>query len=256
MACVSPPELDDRALLTYIDGEARPDIVAHLERCSHCRERAHRLARLQGRLTSLLYRIECPSPLELGEYNLGILPAARMEAIAHHLDICPHCRREVAQLESYLAKLAPPPEPNPLEQVVEHVRVLVARLVSGGLPGPVALAPAYTGTRGDEPAATRVYQADNVRVIVETEADMERPGHSTVLGLVIGLEAVRGFEAHLWQTGRRVTTTSIDELGNFVIPGLLPGEYELILASPDLEIHIENVQLENAETRPQENQDQ
>jgi hypothetical protein len=183
-----------------------------------------------------------------------------MEAITHHLDKCLHCRREIAQLESYLAELAPPPEPSPLEQAVEHVRVLVAQLISGGLPGPIATGPAYAGlayggTRGDESGVPRVYKADDAQVIIEVEADIERPGHRTVLGLVIGLDNVRGFEAHLWQAGQRVTTTPVDELGNFVIPGLPPGEYELILASPELEIHIQNVRVGNAKIEPQEDKD-
>lgn len=265
MACVSPPEPSDQTLLTYIDDKATPDIVAHLERCSHCRERAYRLAHLQGRLTHLLYRIECPSPLELGEYHLQVLPAAQMEAIRHHLDQCLHCRREIAQLEGYLAKVAPIPQPGPLEQAVESVRVLVARLVSGGMPGPAAMVPAYAssalaspalaGTRGDESKMPFVYQADDAQVIIEIEADIERPDCKTVLGLVIGPDRVQGFAVHLWQAGQHVTTTSVDELGNFVIPGLLPGKYELILASPELEIHIQNVQVENSKIEPQDGKD-
>ena len=254
MACVSPPELDDRTLLIYIDGEATPDTVAHLERCSHCRERAHRLARLQRRLTRLLYRIDCPSPLELGEYHLGMLPAVQMEAIGHHLEECPHCRQEIAQLEGYLADLAPTLQPGPLEQAVERVRVLIARLVSGGMPGPMAMAPAYAGTRGDESGAPLVYQADDVQVIVEVEADAERPDRKTVLGLVVGLDEASDFKAHLWQAGQRVTTTAVDELCNFVLPGLLPGEYELVLAGPKLEIHVQRVQVGGMEGERQDDE--
>ena len=107
MACTSPPELNDRELLTYIDGEADREVVAHLERCPHCRERARRLARLQGRLTAQLYRVTCPSSQVLGEHQLGILPPVEAEAIARHVASCPHCAREVAQLGDYLNELAP-----------------------------------------------------------------------------------------------------------------------------------------------------
>jgi len=31
MACIAPPELDDTALLAYVDGEADPQVAAHLE---------------------------------------------------------------------------------------------------------------------------------------------------------------------------------------------------------------------------------
>lgn len=257
MTCVSPPELDDRTLLIYIDGEASADVAAHIERCPHCRERAQRLARLQGRMTAQLYRLDCPAPSELGEYHLGMLPAAEMEAIRRHLEECPHCRREVAQLEGYLANLAPDLaptlQPGPLEQAVERVRVWVARLVSGGtvgLPGQLAPAyagPVYAGMRGDEWTAPLVYQADEVQVIVEIEADAGRPDRKSVLGLVTGLDEASAFKAHLWQAGQRVTTEPVDELGNFVLPGLLPGAYELILAGSDLEIHVQQIQVGDVE---------
>jgi hypothetical protein len=251
MACVSPPELDDRTLLIYLDGQASADITAHIERCSYCRERAHRLAQLEGRLTTQLYRVTCPSPHELGEYHLDVLPDAQMDAIRQHLDECPHCRREVAQLEGYLAELAPTREPGPLQQVVERVRVVVARLAGGGSgggwPGQLALA----GVRGDESDVPLVYQAGETQVIVEIETDAERPDRKTVLGLVIGPEPESLLQAHLWHASQRVATAPVDELGNFVLPGLLPGAYELILAGPDLEIHIQHVQVGNMQAGDQ-----
>jgi hypothetical protein len=190
-----------------------------------------------------------------------------MEAVGQHLNKCSHCRREIAQLEGYLAELAPTLEPGPLERVADRVRVLVARLVSGGsgggLPGQLAAAPAYAapahaGLRGDESGAPLVYQTDGVQVIVEIETDSERPDLITVLGLVLGLDETSraegprsegvGFEAHLWQGGQRVATTPVDELGNFILPALLPGTYELILAGFNLEIVIQDIPVSNVKT--------
>jgi len=182
-----------------------------------------------------------------------------MEAVRHHLDECPHCYREIAQLEGYLAELEPAPEPTLPERVADRIRVLVARLVSGGsgsgLPGQRVPAPAYAGLRGDGSKAPLVYRADDVQVCVEVEADAERPSRSTVLGLVIGLEETSGFEAYLYQAAQCVMTTSVDELGNFVLPDLPPGEYELILSSPDLEIHIQHIQVGDIEGQRREGED-
>ena len=85
MACISPPELGDTALLTFIDGEADSQVRAHVEQCAHCREKARRLARLQARLTGLLYRITCPTTAALGEFHLGILPSEEALAVDRHL---------------------------------------------------------------------------------------------------------------------------------------------------------------------------
>jgi hypothetical protein len=61
-----------------------------------------------------------------------------------------------------------------------------------------------------------------------------------LLGLVSGIEA-HGMEAHIWQDDRHITQVPVDELGNFVIPGLAPAGYVLILSGPDVEIHIQDL---------------
>jgi hypothetical protein len=246
MPCEFPPELDDRALLAYLDGEADRQVVAHLERCPHCRERATRLARLQSRLTSELYRLACPSTVELGEYHLGVLPPEQAEAVAQHVAECPHCSRELAQLEGYLAELAPALEPGPLERAGEQIRVLIARLLdrnSGRGPfGQPAVAPAYAGLRGDEEEPL-IYQAEDVQVVIQIQQDVERPERKTILGLVVGLGENQELEAHLWQAGQRITVAAVDELGNFVMSDVVSGSYELILSGPEVEIHVQALEI-------------
>src|SRR6185503_18641157 len=110
MNCISPPELEDYQLLAYLDGEANQGITSHLERCEYCHERANALARFQDRLKSRLYRVSCPSSLELGEYHLRLLPAPQMLLVAQHVRECPHCERELAQLQDFLSELMPTPE--------------------------------------------------------------------------------------------------------------------------------------------------
>jgi hypothetical protein len=249
MTCVSPPELNDRELLTYLDDEADHQVVAHLEQCPHCRERARHLAHLQDRLTARLYRLTCPSPHELGEYHLGVMPDDQAAAVAQHLAECPHCAGEVAQLKDYLAGLAPSLELGPLEriknQVKGRVRVLVARLVSGGPEGdPLgrsALAPAYAGIRG-EGEGLYIYQADDVQIAIEIQDDAEQPGHKTILGLTMGPETSEGL-AFLWRAEQRIAVVPVDKLGNFVIPALAPGSYELFLGGPEVEVHIQELQV-------------
>jgi hypothetical protein len=245
MACVSPPELNDRELLTYIDGEANQQVVAHLERCPHCCEKAHRLARLQHRLIAQLYRLTCPSSMELGEYDLGLLPREQAAAVARHLAECPHCIREVAQLRDYLTDLAPTLGLSPLERFREQIKVLVARLVSvgpgSGLLKQPALAPAYLGVRGEEEGSL-VYQADDIQVVIEVHEDVDQPDRRVLLGLVTEIEP-RELKVHLWQASQSIATVSVDELGNFAIPGLAPGSYELILSGPEVEIHIQALEI-------------
>lgn len=234
MTCTSPPELADRELLTFIDDQANHRVATHLERCSHCRDRARRLANLQGRLTAILYRFSCPPSLELGKYYLGLLAPTGAVAITQHLANCPHCTRETAQLESFMADLAPELALSSLErlkgQFRERVRVRVARPVLGDM------TPAFAGVRGDQEGPL-VYQADEVQVIIEIQDDGEQPGRKFLIGLVTGMDA-HDLQARLWRVDQPIATAPVDDLGNFVMLDLLPGNYVLTLSSPDREIHI------------------
>ena len=241
MNCVSPPELDDRQLMAYLDGVADNKVATHLERCPYCREKADHLARLQDRMTVRLYRLTCPSPTELGEYHLGLLSPAHATLVSQHLAECPHCTREVAQLKDYLRDLAPSVEFNPLERV----KVLVARLARGGRwsggTERAALAPAFAGLRGaqEEPY---VYQVDDVQIAIEVQDDPEHLDRKSLLGLVTGLDA-HGLTVHLWRAEQEAGTASVDEAGNFVISHLPPGSYELMLSGPEVEIHIQALEV-------------
>jgi len=223
--------------LSYLDGEVDLDVQAHIERCSHCRQRAVQLAALQGRLLAGLYRAVCPTPDELGEYHLDLLPADRAAAVAEHLTGCPHCTREMAQLRVFMADRVPAHEPGPLEQIREQVRVLVAQLVPAGS----GLAPAMAGIRGGE-GESRHYQADGVEVVIGVQPDAVQPGHSAVLGLVIGLES-NEIVAYLWRGHQQIATASLDELDSFVLPSIPPGSYDLVLSGPDLELVIQDLEI-------------
>jgi anti-sigma factor RsiW len=237
MTCVSPPELDDRELLTYIDAEAEPQVVAHLEQCEHCREKAHRLAHLQERLTNQLYRLTCPAPAELGEYHLDLLPPDRFAEVTSHLIDCPHCTQEMAQLKDFLGELTPDLAFSPLRRIRVLVAQLMGRASEMGMPGSPAPAPAYAGLRGED-EGPYVYQADGAQIIVEIQDDAGGQDRKVLLGLVTGVDP-QALQVHLWEADQLVTTATVDELGTFVIPNLAPGTYELMLSGPEMEIHIQ-----------------
>jgi len=237
MECITSPALDDIQILSYVEGEADDRIVAHIKECQFCSERANRWTFLQKRLRKQLYRVTCPTPVELGDYHLGMLPAPEVLVVAQHVRECPLCRRELAGLEGFLAELAPQPG------FLEPVNVLVASLINGrGLDQDhpeLASTPAFAGLRGEgeEPF---IYQADQVRVMIEVQDDVEQMGLKTLLGLVTGLES-NDFTVQVSQGGDEIATTSVDEIGNFIIPHLSPGHYKLILTGPNMEIHIRSL---------------
>lgn len=237
MACVRPPEVTEAELIAAIDGEADSATLAHLASCPHCAARARSIGQFQDHLRHTLFRQCCPPPETLGDYHFGLLKPARRRAIAAHLATCPHCTRELAELEAYLAELRPELEPG----LVERVRVLVARLISTGTGGVgLGLQPAYGGLRGNEEAGPALYEADGYQVSLMIDADLNHPGRQVILGLVTG-ESTTGMDVHLNVDGHLVRATAVDEAGNFVLDELEPGTYQLILRHPALEIKIEPV---------------
>jgi anti-sigma factor RsiW len=246
MTCIEPPELDDIQLLTYLDGDADRDVTRHLAKCPHCSAKAGRLHLIEARLTAALYRSSCPSPLVLGEYRLGRLARHEAAAITQHVAECPHCARELAQLQSFLADLVPALEPTLLVEAAERIRVLVARLV-GGLGGALSapqptLAPAYAGIRGEAASGPAFYEAGDVQVMLAAQPGAATAGRFELLGLLTGA-GLRGFTAHLWRDGGIVAIVPVDDGGNFTIPDLAPGAYDLVLSGPDSEIYIEQLKV-------------
>ncbi len=55
------------------------------------------------KLTSRLYRFDCPTPYDLGEYGLGLLAGDEKKAVEKHVSACPLCRKELAVQKEFLA---------------------------------------------------------------------------------------------------------------------------------------------------------
>ncbi len=243
LTCSLPPEPDDARLLAFLDGQPDEPTAAHLRDCPYCRGRAGRLERMEVVLRSLLYRMSCPSPLELGEYHLGILAAGQARAIGRHIAECPLCAREVAQLHSFLGEFAPVHAPSLAEQIVEQIDVVVARLVggiSGLLPTP-QLAPVLAGVRGSG-SGPAIYEAADVRVYITTQPATVGTDRRDLLGLLTGVGPA-GFGAYLWQGGRLIATALVDAGGNFVVHDLTAAQYELVLSGPGQEIYIDRLEI-------------
>jgi len=232
------PEPTNQELLAYLDGEATPQVVEHINQCPYCRERAEQLARFQDLLTTRLYRAACPTTVELGDYCLGLLPEERASETARHVAECPHCARELAQLREYLATLAPHSEPTPLEQV----KVLFAELVHGLRNAGRALQPAPAYALRGEASEPLLYQAGDAQISIEVQADTAHPGRRLLLGFVIGLPAA-GLQACLTQQDQPIATVPVDELGNLTISNLAPGTYQLVLRSPTAEVHFPDLEI-------------
>ena len=256
MASEFPAQLNDGQVLAYIDDTANNEtkrlVEAYLSDHPDFAQEIQQMSHLQETLIGALNRATSPSSLELGEYLLGLLPTARASEVEQAIATHPAIARETAALEAYWTMLTPDLDPPPesrgsmVSQAAGQVDILIAKLVnslSGHLTGgPTPALAGVRGTRGEQQEQL-TFEAGDAQIIVEIEEDTVHPEQRMILGLVIGLDAPKTFDAHLYCDGTLLQTVAVDELGNFIIPNISPALHELILSSGQspTEIHIQHV---------------
>lgn len=247
MKCCLPNTLRDEQLLAYLDSESTPTVAHHIEACPACQAQLTALAQREHRLTTAFYRLLCPSPLLLGEYQLKLLSTAEQATIADHLAQCPHCTEEVAQLQDFMAVVASDLAPVTPRRVplAEHLHVVVARLRDGlqnlGIEG--ALTPALMPVRGNEAVQQIFDTTDGLQIIIDSQGEEPTRQHRTLLGLIVGTPTPAALHVALWQDDRPIASTMVDALGNFVLTDLAPGVYTLFLSNAETAYQIEELHL-------------
>ena len=231
MKCITSPALENVEIAMYVDGEADEAVIAHIQQCPFCSERARQWILLQNSLRKQSYRIDCPTPMELGEYHLSYLPDPQKLVIARHLRECLLCSREVAMLEDFLSTLAPE------TGLLGAAKVLVARLLTGQN----KLAGALRG----ESRGPLTFEADGLVVLLDIQPAHD--GKVDILGQVAtdNQELWTGAVVELRRAEELQFSTEIDDLGAFRFEGAMPGAKELRILSRDRSLIIISI-IENS----------
>ena len=196
------------------------------------------MAHIDDSLKAALYRITCPDSATLGNFHLGLLPEDGATQISDHLAICPHCVREIEQLEVFLAETAVSLQPS----TVERIKVWIAkRIPSGGQTGSMLGTPAFAMRGGD--TGPLMYEAGDAQLSLEVQDDPEHPGRKSILGLILGV-ATESLEVKLLKQVVVETAVMLDSTGNFNLTNLPAGQYELIVSGPTIEIHVQALTIE------------
>lgn len=221
------------------------------------------LDQFEAELCAALWRFDCPPPDQLRELAVQSLSLVEAATLQQHVQICPHCRLEVAELQQLLAAEAtlyeepavqPPTSLGATLNTAVHFfrqsaaqltgeiaaqgRLLVATLLTNLTP----LAPAGVALRGAANDATRTYECAIGLVSMGIQPVNEQ--EYAVDGQLLLLEA--GSPAgHYRLTGRGaagpVSTGELDELGCFRLNAIPGGEYQLALHLAGTTILLPNI---------------
>ena len=236
--CANPPQLDDSALLLYLDGDATEEIGAHLETCSYCRSRMLKLNKFQNGLRTRFNRIDCPPSLTLGEYHRDLLDFETHRQITKHLSGCTKCKTELAQLTGFMEAVK---DPGQEPDLLHRVQLQIARFIGGSQPGEMATAP--VGIRGNLERVW-VFEAGDLQITLRGVVHGSPEGDYQVVGLITGKE-VSGWVTHLMRKGEIIASRKVENLGNFKFGGVRSGIYDLILERGNQEIHIQAVEIQS-----------
>ena len=213
--CVDPLELEEGELMAYVDGQESERVQAHLARCPHCVAQIAAYRHTAAVLRATLHRLSCPSPEQLGLYQLNLLPAEERLILARHVRECPHCARELEELArvgdrpSFLERL------HQAVGVIEAVLLPAHRLQTAPLRGPHS--------------ALQRFRAEGVDVHVSVQAGHSR-GARTVMGRLVPHDQASllapGLEAWLMR-GQEAWAAPVEAGGIFTFEEVEPGEYSI-----------------------------
>lgn len=248
--CCHSQALDDLALIAAIDGEASPEVMAHLRTCGCCAERAQEFAQLQGLLRKQFFRMFCPSTDDLVIHHQGLLPEARRAEIEAHLLDCSHCLRELRLLKQIASealsgrapppRLGVPPSAGPAPGAMAEPGALPASQTATALPPEV-----YGAPRAARYTDQYAFQADNLQITIDVHRVVGQLDRRVLVGVLSIDESRPSAGCYVSVYGapdhRLVSTAELDELGSFVLADLSAGPYRLLMHLPDRQIVIEAI---------------
>ncbi|MDX1417600.1 MAG: hypothetical protein R3293_25580 [Candidatus Promineifilaceae bacterium] len=206
-------------------------------------------------LKATLYRYDCPSNMELGEFELGLLETTeRGDEIAAHAAKCPHCLADLSQIRQYMAlplvdNFLADSAQEKKTPLLEKAKVVIIDLLSPPRDFQMnkQLQPALRGSQGD--METHVFQVESYVIALSAVKDISAWQKQQIIGDISAIvdndENFQRWSAYLWRDGKLLATTAINRDSHFVFDSVQFANrpHELILSGPKVEIHLQNLQM-------------
>jgi hypothetical protein len=236
-------DFHDSDLIAYLEGTATPDVVSRIENDPDALAEATLLRGFETALTAVLYRQHCPALDDLLQWQAGILAATAAQRVEQHVDTCPHCRTELAQLAAATPAEAPravrssqPAPPAWRTRLAQTGRDILAVL----RPMPLQPAAALRGTAARE----MLYHAGDYQVVLKIAPPLAAENVRQLEGQITGHDnpAVVPHGARvalIGDEGAAICDDTVDEFGYFALDNVESGEYTLRIETPPDTILIE-----------------
>lgn len=164
------PDSNDNRVTAAIDGEITPEIERLLAEDVEFAEEVRSARRFESKLKSALFRWDCPTPQQLGDYHLQLVSQADAAQIKTHVVHCIYCQAELRELIGFLAQDQPvtsAPKTEKTNWGLPRFGEILAQLLSP-LPQTSAV-----GLRGADDGP-KMLQADDITIFIETEQENDQ----------------------------------------------------------------------------------
>lgn len=244
LKCIQPDEIEDSDLVAYIDGEALPATIAHIEACAFCQQEVNQLLRVDLLLREAAYRENCPEPDELWLYTNGMLYSEKVQTLSLHIEECRYCQQDVQQLGTAVFNYDSPAQPADASATswLSSLRATGKEILQAIVQPP--LQPGIV-MRGEADESV-VYRVGSFQVVLSKEAAAPAAESWQIEGQLINEEepdALLNGTAIAWHGDEIVARTEVDEVGYFQFANLRSGQYNIylelaniLLSLPDLTI--------------------
>jgi len=243
----------DWELDAYADGETMPHVAAFFEQNPASQAAWLRQRKIEAPLSNALHRFDCPSPDTLRAYYWQELSKAESHRLENHLQTCPLCTAELAELQTFMQEDVPSPQNSwsqnlreRVQAVADQMRLVIATLVTPNAPqlATAALRSEPIPTQQGDAQTVLLFEADDTDISLLVQK--EHNGLLRLAGQLFTTELTPGSSCKLIPaTGEGVAVQAqIDDTGNFIVNQLPPGAYQLVVLLHDKSIVVPNLTLQ------------
>lgn len=228
--------LKDWELDMLLGGDGTPEQEAALVGNAENQARLQQLQKDEKTLFAHLFRTECPTPLELGEWFLKLVDAKSDQVIRSHLDICSHCEEELAAITAVV--LNPTFQGVPAKRGTGILKRIIMKLeeLLGDSQGQMALVP---GLRGNSWSSVCYAGGDYLLSLTKQQT----MSGGALIGSILATDLTG--HAALKQGTTVVYEVALTESATFSFDDINPGFYELVIATPDAELIVPELHIES-----------